>query len=59
MQDDDHRDAGSDRGETRGDSQIRRERRRIIGAELTSAPLDADEVSVLDASASDVVDAIR
>ena len=36
---------------------IRRERRRIIGAQLASAPLDADDVAVLDASASDVVDA--
>ncbi|MCY3616826.1 MAG: hypothetical protein OXG66_04040 [Acidimicrobiaceae bacterium] len=36
---------------------IRRERRRIIGAQLAGAPLDpADEV-VLDASASDVADA--
>ena len=33
---------------------IRRERRRIIGAQLASAPLDADDEAVLDASASDV-----
>ena len=38
---------------------IRRERRRIIGAQLASAPLDADEQAVLDASAGDVVDASR
>ena len=36
---------------------IRRERRRIVGAQLASAPLDADDEAVLDASASDVVDA--
>lgn len=38
---------------------IRRERRRIIGAQLASAPLDDDDVVVLDASASDVADASR
>lgn len=36
---------------------IQRERRRIIGAQLASAPLSADDQAVLDASASDVVDA--
>lgn len=36
---------------------IQRERRRIIGAQLASAPLDADAEAVLDASASDVADA--
>ena len=36
---------------------VRRERRRIIGAQLASAPLDADDEAVLDASASDVADA--
>ena len=36
---------------------VRRERRRIIGAQLASAPLDADDKAVLDASASDVADA--
>lgn len=36
---------------------IRRERRRIIGAQLASAPLDPAEETVLDASASDVADA--
>ncbi len=36
---------------------IRRERRRILGAQLASAPLDGDEQAVLDASASDVADA--
>ena len=36
---------------------IRRERRRIIGAQLASAPLDADDEAVLHASASDVADA--
>ena len=38
---------------------IRRERRRIIGAQLASAPLDADEEAVLDASAGDAADAGR
>ena len=33
---------------------VRRERRRIIGAQLASAPLDADDEAVLNASASDV-----
>ncbi len=36
---------------------IRRERRRIIGAQLASAPLHADDEAVLNASASDVADA--
>ncbi|WP_419924917.1 hypothetical protein [Candidatus Poriferisocius sp.] len=36
---------------------IRQERRRIIGAQLASAPLDVDDEAVLDASASDVADA--
>ncbi len=36
---------------------IQRERRRIIGAQLASDPLSADDQAVLDASASDVVDA--
>ncbi len=36
---------------------IRRERRRIIGAQLAGAPLDADDEVVLDAAASDVADA--
>ncbi len=36
---------------------IRRERRRIIGAQLASAPLDADDEAVLHTSASDVADA--
>ena len=36
---------------------IRRERRRIIGLQLASAPLDLDDRAVLDASASDVADA--
>lgn len=36
---------------------IRRERRRIIGAQLSSGGLDDDDVAVLDASASDVADA--
>ena len=36
---------------------IRRERRRIIGAQLASAPLDPDDEAVLDASVSDVADA--
>lgn len=36
---------------------VRRERRRIIGAQLASAPLDVGDEAVLDASASDVADA--
>lgn len=39
------------------DKLVRRERRRIIGAQLASAPLDADDAAVLDASAVDVADA--
>lgn len=38
---------------------IRRERRRIIGAQLASTPLDAEDKAVLDASATDVADASR
>lgn len=38
---------------------IRRERRRIIGAQLASAPLDVEDKAVLDASAGDVADASR
>ena len=34
-----------------------RERRRIIGAQMASAPLDAGDETVLAASASDVADA--
>jgi hypothetical protein len=41
------------------DKLIRRERRRIIGAQLASAPVQEDDVAVLDASASDVADASR
>ena len=41
------------------DRMIRRERRRIIGTQLASAPLDADDEAVLDASAGDVADASR
>lgn len=36
---------------------VRRERRRIIGAQLAGAPLGAADAAVLDASASDVADA--
>lgn len=36
------------------DKLIRRERRRIIGAQLAGAPLDDDDTAVLNASASDV-----
>jgi low affinity Fe/Cu permease len=36
---------------------IRRERRRVIGLQLSRAPLDRDERTMLDASASDVNDA--
>ncbi|MEZ5263442.1 MAG: hypothetical protein R2755_17140 [Acidimicrobiales bacterium] len=39
------------------DRLIRRERRRLIGAQLAGAPLDADDRTVLDASAGDVADA--
>ena len=39
------------------DRLIRRERRRIIGAQLAGAQLDADDTAVLNASASDVDDA--
>ena len=39
------------------DRLIRRERRRIIGAQLASAQLDAEDRVVLDASASDIGDA--
>lgn len=38
---------------------IRRERRRIIGAQLAGARLEEDDLAVLDASASDVADASR
>lgn len=38
---------------------IRRERRRIIGAQLSAGGLDDDDVAVLDASASDVAHASR
>ena len=38
-------------------SAVRRQRRRTIGAQLASAPLDADDKAVLDASANDVADA--
>jgi len=41
------------------DRLVRRERRRNIGAQLASWPLDADEIALLDASASDVADASR
>jgi hypothetical protein len=41
------------------DRLIRRERRLVIGAQLASAPLDADDQAVLDASARDVSDASR
>ena len=38
---------------------VRRERRRILGAQLASAPLDAEDEAVLNASAGDVADASR
>jgi len=41
------------------DRLVRRERRRTIGAQLASSPLDTDEVAMLDASAIDVADASR
>lgn len=40
------------------DRLIRRERRRVMGAQLASGPLDADDVAVLDAAASDVSNAV-
>lgn len=39
------------------DQLVRRERRRSIGAQLASSPLDTYDMVVLDASASDVADA--
>ena len=36
---------------------VRRERRRIIGAQLASVPLDSDDEAVLNASVGDVADA--
>lgn len=39
------------------DALIRKERRRIIGQQLSSAALETDELLVLDASAPDVADA--
>lgn len=43
------------------DTQLRKliqgERRRLIGAQLASSPLDDDDVAVLRASSADVVDA--
>ncbi len=41
------------------DQLVRRERRRAIGAQLASCPLDEGDVAALDASASDVADASR
>ena len=41
------------------DRLIRRERRRIIGAQLAGTQPDADDTAVLNASASDVDDACR
>ena len=38
---------------------IQRERRRLIGAQLSGVPLSHDEMAVLDASAADVADASR
>jgi hypothetical protein len=38
---------------------IQRERRRIMGSQLSGSPLADDDVMVLDASASDVADAGR
>ena len=38
---------------------VQRERRRIMGAQLSGTPLADDDVMVLDASASDVADAGR
>jgi len=41
------------------DQLVRRERRRAIGAQLASSPLDDEDVRALNASASDVADASR
>ncbi len=41
------------------DHLVRRERRRTIGAQLASSPLDSSEVAILNAAASDVADASR
>lgn len=41
------------------DALIRRERRRVMGSQLASQPLDSNDLAVLDASASDVADASR
>ncbi len=41
------------------DALIRKERRRIMGQQLGSAPLDDGELMVLNASAEDVSDASR
>ena len=41
------------------DRLIRRERRRFLGAQLAGAPLDDDDLAILDASAGDVADASR
>ena len=41
------------------DALVRRERRRIIGQQLGSAPLSDDDLVVLNASANDVADASR
>ncbi|WP_419842470.1 hypothetical protein [Candidatus Poriferisodalis sp.] len=38
---------------------IQRERRRLLGAQLASSPLDDADRAVVDASASDVADASR
>lgn len=41
------------------DALIRRERRRIMGIQLSSEALEASDLAVLDASATDVADASR
>ncbi len=41
---------------TQLDQLVRRERRRAIGAQLASSPLDEDDIATLNASVSDVAD---
>jgi hypothetical protein len=41
------------------DRLIRRERRRVMGAQMAAVPLDEEDRAALDASAADVADASR
>lgn len=36
---------------------VRSERRRVVGAQLASTPLDSEELSMLDAAANDIAEA--